>query len=93
MAKPELPVIFRAERSGDFKDQVTAVLPTIPYNDTTLTTYAHVGQHGGGSYAWYSQHTRPATPKEYDSLLKELTFVYDGYKLVIRKKLPSRRYS
>lgn len=87
MAKTELPVIFRAERSGQFKGQVTAVLPSIPYGSGLLTTYAHVGQHGGGSYEWYSQRTRPATPKEYDSLLKELTYVYDGYKLVVRKRI------
>lgn len=73
-----LPVIFRAERAGTFKGQVSAVFPTLPWShDCELTTYAHVGQHSGGSRAWYRD-TRPAKPGEYAALLKELRAIYES---------------
>jgi hypothetical protein len=73
-----LPVIFRAERSGDFRGQVTAVFPTLP-SDTAgrqMTCYAHVGQHSGCSVDWY-QGTRPATEEEAAPLLAELRGIYE----------------
>lgn len=78
MTKREnLPVIFRAERSGDFKGSVTAVFPTLLGTDwTDFTIYAHVGQHGTGSKAWYEQ-TRPASPEEYADLYRELRGIYE----------------
>lgn len=88
----QLPVIFRAERTGTFKGHVTAVFPTLPYDQagTLLTTYAHVGQHGSGSRSWY-RHTRAAKPSEYASLLQELQQVYNGYTLRVCKRMPARR--
>ena len=72
-----LPVIFRAERSGEFKGQVTAVFPTVPFGmGGLLTTYAHVGQHGAGDEGWYRA-TRPATPEEAAPLLIELRSIYE----------------
>lgn len=67
------PVLFRAERAGVYKDQITAVFPTLPgtNNPATFTVYAHVGQHGTGMRGWYAD-TRPATPEEYAPLLAEL---------------------
>ena len=75
---PVLPVIFRAEKSGDFKNQVTAVFPTLPGSGAhDFTVYAHVGQHGTGSHGWYAQ-TRAAKPAEYAPLLAELRRIYEG---------------
>lgn len=74
----ELPVIFRAERSGDHKGDVTAVFPT-DVHDTAgrlFTVYAHVGQHSGGSLDWY-RGTRPATEAESADLLRELRGIYE----------------
>lgn len=73
-----LPVIFRAERSGDFKGDVTAVFPTLPHDPAGrfFTVYAHVGQHGAGCLGWY-QGTRAAKPEEYVDLLAELRAIYE----------------
>lgn len=74
---PVLPIIFRAERSGDAKGEVTAVFPTLPgTNEHDFTVYAHNGQHSVGSRAWYNG-TRAATPNEYASLLAELRRIYE----------------
>jgi hypothetical protein len=86
-----LPIIFRAERSGDFAGQVSAVFPTLPWSrDCELTTYAHIGQHGGGSLGWYRA-TRPATPAEYAPLLAELRAIYgsdpDPVELDVRQRM------
>ena len=74
---PSLPVIFRAERRGPFKGEVTAVFPTIPadYAGHQMTCYAHTGQHGGCSFDWY-RGTRPAKPEEYADLLTEIRGIY-----------------
>lgn len=93
MARPTLPVIFRAERSGQFKGTVTAVFPTLPgtSNYYTATCYAHVGQHGVCSREWYNG-TRAATPAEYADLLAELRRIYerdddpDAVRLVITQR-------
>lgn len=73
-----LPVIFRAEKSGDFKGSVTAVFPTLPADmwGLQLTIYARVGQHGGASLDWYWK-TRKARPEEYADLLRELRGIYE----------------
>lgn len=77
-APETLPVIFRADRSGDFKGGVTAVFPTLPgtYDSATVTVYAHIGQHSTGSRGWYAM-TRAATPAEYAPLLRELQGIYE----------------
>ena len=59
-----VPVIFRAERNKGA--EVTAVFPTFPgTNDPArFAVYAHVGQHGAGTYGWYRR-TRPARLEEW----------------------------
>lgn len=76
--RDSLPVIFRAERSGDFKGAVTAVFPTEPGTSDpwTFSIYAHVGQHGTGVPEWYRA-TRAATPAEAAPLLGELRRIYE----------------
>lgn len=72
-----LPVIFRRDRRK--RDaQITAVFPTLPANrDGNMTCYAHIGQHGACSLAWYHDKTRPAAPDEYAPLLAELRQIYE----------------
>lgn len=73
----KLPVIFRAERSGPFKGEVTAVFPTLPGTSALdFTVYAHVGQHSTGTRGWYAS-TRPATEAESFDLLRELRGIYE----------------
>lgn len=93
-ARPTLRVIFRADRSGDFKGDVTAVFPTesADYAGREMTCYAHVGQHGGCTLGWYRT-TRPASPDEYAGLLAELRRIYerdddpDAVRLVIARRI------
>lgn len=88
----ELNVIFRAESGGE----VLAVFPSIPadYHGAMLC-YAHIGQHGGCSDAYYRT-TKPATPAQYASLLAELRGIYESgcygepVKLVVRKRRTSK---
>lgn len=75
------PVIFRADKFGEHKGEVTAVFPAEPafVMSYEMTCYAHYGQHGSCSDEWYADKTRPATPDEYAPLLRELVSVgYDG---------------
>jgi hypothetical protein len=70
------PVLFRADRHGPHKGEVTAVFPTIPGSPGVMTCYAHIGQHSSCSLAWHRT-TRAATPAEYTSLKRELESI--GY--------------
>ena len=92
-SRPLYPVIFRAEKSGQFKGNVTAVFPCDDEGRGQFTIYAHVGQHGTGTMGWY-QGTRAAKPEEYASLLKELKSIYesgdDAVTLKVIQKFPSR---
>lgn len=92
-----LPVIFRAEKRGDHKGEITAVFPTLAADmQGNFTVYAHIGQHGAGTLPWYWQ-TRAAKPDEYAPLLAELRGIYeralcDGdtiYKLQICQRFTS----
>lgn len=92
--KEFLPVIFRAEVSGKFKGDITAVFPTLPgtIDPYTATGYAHVGQHTTVSKDWYET-TRAATPEEYVDLFNELKGIYetgdDAVQLVVAQKWTS----
>lgn len=73
------PVIFR--KSGG---EITACLPTIPASPGYATCYAHIGQHGSYSYAWYVT-TKAAKPAEYEDLLSELRCIgYDDLQIYAR---------
>lgn len=92
MPRDSLPILFRAERSGDHKGAVTAVFPSLPGTDAhDATCYAHVGQHGTCSRGWYGQ-TRRATADESADLLREIRSIYeregdpDAVTLTIRQR-------
>lgn len=80
-------VVFRV-----FKDQgnVLALFPEdIQYPDGACNSYQHIGQHGGADYSHCIQITRPATPKEYAPLKRELEGI--GYSLLVRRKYIPKR--
>lgn len=89
MDKTKTVVIFRAEKSGSHRGDVTAVFPELVEDDLGLVRcYAHLGQHGAASRQWYYT-TRPAKPAEYRELAKELRAI--GYHLDIRKRWTRNR--
>ena len=74
-------VIFRKWRdNGD----ILALFPDIEHSSTSILSYEHVGQHGGADYGGCIARTKPATPKEYESLRAELESI--GYNLSIKKR-------
>ncbi len=72
-----LPVIFRMTADDCDYNQVTAVFPTVDEGNGNVACYAHVGQHSLCGRSWYTHRTRPATPKEYAFLLRELRGIYE----------------
>ncbi len=74
-----LRVAFRIDRNRA-PDSLTAVLPDVEANAGRWTCYAHVGQHSECSREWYYS-TRPAKPREYTALLRELARIYAPAKL------------
>lgn len=63
---------------------VIALFPGIDEGRGYCSSYEHVGQHSGADYSGVIQKTRPATPNEYQDLLKELRRI--GYNLTIRRR-------
>lgn len=82
------PVLFRVDKHGPFKGNVTAVFPSEPADASgnMMTCFAHVGQHSGCSYGWYCT-TRPATPAEYADLKRELESAPYRYKLRVCQRI------
>lgn len=83
----QMNVMFRAEKSGQFRGTVSAVLsePDAPTFDVRgeATCYAHAGQHSTCHVAWFFR-TRAAKPHEYAALQREMESI--GYALTVRKK-------
>lgn len=77
MTNEVLPVIFRAEKSGQFAGSVTAVFPTEPWTSASGSLTVFDGAHNGGHIAWYQQRTRPAKPEEYAPMLETLRRIYE----------------
>lgn len=78
-------VIFRVDKSKDFKGTVFALLPhECCDNKGNVTSYQHVGQHSGACYLGCIASSRPATELEYADLKKEMEGL--GYNLKVIKK-------
>ena len=88
--EPITEVIFRKERRGKHKGEVTAVFPYLldNYENGTMMCYAHTGQHSGCHLNWYLN-TIPASPEEYKELYDELTRM--GYNLKVIKRINYER--
>lgn len=79
-------VVFRVWKdSGD----IIALFPDLPFDYAGLlvTSYMHIGQHGGADYQHVMSVTRPAFPREYEPLKREL----EGRPYEYRLKVMSRR--
>ena len=83
--KCKMVIVFRKFRDGD----VIALFPDdIDTFSRTVTSYQHIGQHGGADYSHVISITKPATKREFKPLLDELTDMvgYEKSELEIRKK-------
>lgn len=83
------PVLFRVHRSPQkYGSEVTAVFPCEPAttDGNTMSCYAHIGEHGQCSWAWYYV-TRPATLEEYAALKAELESEPYGYRLAVYQRI------
>ena len=92
-----VPFLFRAEPipassrkvhgatlTDPARVEVTAVFPTFPGTDESdVTIYAHIGQHGTGCRGWYRE-TRKATEAQAAPLRRELESI--GYVLDIKAR-------
>lgn len=76
-------VVFR-----QFKGEVIALFPREPAecsNWHTCLSYVHVGQHSAADPWLVVSDSRPATPKQYAPLARELRRI--GYQLTIGKRI------
>jgi hypothetical protein len=85
-------VIFRAIKSGDFKNDVEAFFPEIPETagqpHKTVLCYGHIGQHSAASLDYYRDKTRPASPGEAANLKRELESF--GYVLSVMVRMTTK---
>ena len=79
------PVVFRVAKAGG---AVEAVMCNEPRSRWNRLFYSRVGQHGEGDSAYVTARTRPAKPREYATLAREMRRI--GYKLRIVKRLSCR---
>lgn len=84
--EPPTPTIFK--KAGG---EVFAAFPTEPgTNDpATMTSYAHVGQHGSAHMSYVAS-AKPAKPHEYADLLAELKSI--GYNPKVMSKMTQGHY-
>lgn len=78
-SKQILPVMFRAERSGDFKGNVIAVFPGEAGSTADPWSVEIFDAREGSASAtwgWVKENTRPATSAEYAALLARLRRMY-----------------
>jgi hypothetical protein len=79
-------VIFRKKYWKDTKEwDVEAYFPGASANRGCVMMYAHNGQHGEASLEHYHS-TKPAKPREYSCLKKELEGLY-GYRFKVVKRM------
>ena len=78
-------IVFRKEKSGDFKGTIFAMLPhECGDRSGNVTSYQHVGQHSSANYSMCIKDSVPATEEEYKDLKKEMEGC--GYNINVVKK-------
>lgn len=82
--KHKTRVIFRMV-PGPGGKECLALFPDIDEGNGLVSSYLHIGQHGGADYGFCINKSRPATKKEYHDLKIELEEL--GYNLEIRQKV------
>ena len=89
--KETTDMVFRVDKTKDFKGTVFALFPhEVCDFKGNVTSYQHVGQHGGANYGHCIATSRPATEKEYADLKKELEGF--GYNINVLKKQHYYKY-
>jgi len=86
-------VVFRVwdDARNLIGDGVIALFPNDKWDEYGLiSSYEHVGQHGGAHYEGVISKSRPATEEEYASLKRELETPPYTYKLRVIKRRPHR---
>lgn len=82
-------VIFRKKYWKDNREwEVEAYFPGASANRGCVRMYAHDGQHGEACIEHYWS-TKPAKPREYSDLKKELEGLF-GYRLKVVKKMSGK---
>lgn len=80
-------VCFRKDK---YDGEIIAAFVGAPYSKELpehRLVFVHEGQHMGGRLDYLKKYTRPAKPKEYKDLLKELTAPPYNYKFKIVSRL------
>lgn len=91
--KLKTDVIFRIWNNKNFiGDHIIALFPheVCDYKGN-VTSYEHVGQHGGATYNHCIRLSKPAKQSEYNDLFEELESI--GYNLNIIKRQNYNKYS
>jgi hypothetical protein len=91
MSEPLTDVIFRVWcKDGD----VIALFPGIAgdYSAGTCDSFQHIGQHGAASLNLMRALTRPALPREFADLKRELESAPYKYRLRIIKRTTRRHF-
>lgn len=84
-------VIFRKWKDAKREGDIIALFPEIPFTyGGDITSYEHIGQHGGADYNAVLSMTSPASPAEYAHLLEELQSI--GYELQVVTRRTSQMY-
>lgn len=79
-------IVFRTFISGVAKGQVIALFIDEEWSRGEVTSYMHIGQHGGADYRHIMSITRRATPEEVASLADELHRIgYSNIEIMYRK--------
>lgn len=79
-----IQVVFYIEEQAN--NEVVAFFPEEALNNGQITGYAHLGQHFECDLEYYFAQSQLATKKEYESLLKELQFIYENKLIVLNEE-------
>lgn len=83
-------VVFRVFKADQTANRVLALFPAeANYPDGSCESYQHIGQHSAADYSHCIAITRPATPKEYAPLKRELERI--GYTLKVQSRYTRTR--
>lgn len=87
----KIDVIFRKEKSGDFKGVITAYFPhEVETSRGEIMCYSHIGMHAYCDYHYCVRKSVLATKEEYSDLYNELKSL--GYELNVIKKYNYAKY-
>lgn len=84
--KYKTDVMFRIDKSKDFKGTIFAILPHNAFDPKGyITIYQHVGQHSARDYNHCLKTSKPAKKSEYKDLKKEMESFGYNFNVVRRQ--------